>query len=221
MQKHLALIKKNPLFAGINEGEIVSMFGCLGAYIKAYKKDEITILPSDKVKCVGLILKGRIHMVKENEDGNETLLIDLKAGDLFGETFACGTQQDSSMTYRAAADTEALFLPFSKVLNVCTVSCPYHHRLTENMVKMICEKNVRLMEKVEVISRKTLRDKIMSYLEIQSEKQGSRKFDIPLGRVDMAEYLCADRCALTRELSKMQEEGLIKYEKRTFEICSA
>lgn len=220
MHAHLKKIQANPLFVGIKENEIQSMFRCLGAYIKSYKKDEITILPSDKVKCVGLILTGGIDMVKENEDGDEILLADLKEGELFGETFACGTQQDSSLTFRAAADTEVLFLPFYKVLNVCTMSCPFHHRLTENMVRMICEKNIRLMEKVEVISRKTLRDKILTYLAIQSEKQGSRRVEVPLGRTEMAEYLCADRSALTRELSRMQEDGLIWYEKRTFWLCT-
>ena len=86
------------------------------------------------------------------------------------------------------------------------------------MVRLIARKNRELMRKVEVVSKKTLREKILAYLSIQSQAQGSSRFEIPLGRVEWAEYLCADRSALTRELAKMKDEGLISYNKNFFEI---
>ena len=96
------------------------------------------------------------------------------------------------------------------------MACVFHHRLIENMVRLICEKNIQLMEKVEVTSQKTLRDKILTYLRIQADRQGADRFEIPLKRTELAEYLCADRSALTRELARMKAEGLISYNKNTF-----
>lgn len=86
------------------------------------------------------------------------------------------------------------------------------------MVHIIASKNRDLMRKVEIISKKTLREKILAYLSIQAQLQKSRYFEIPLGRVELAEYLCADRSAVTRELAKMKEHGLIDYDKNCFRI---
>lgn len=94
----------------------------------------------------------------------------------------------------------------------------FHHRLIENMVRYISDKNVQLMNKIEIISKKTLREKIMTYLQQQASEQNSKHFTISLGRLELADYLCADRSALTRELSHMQKDGLICYNKNTFEI---
>lgn len=98
------------------------------------------------------------------------------------------------------------------------MTCTFHHRLIENMVQLIGDKNVQLMQKIEVISKKTLREKIMAYLQNQSIEQHSKSFTIPLGRLELAAYLCADRSALTRELSCMQKDGLIWYSKNTFKL---
>lgn len=86
------------------------------------------------------------------------------------------------------------------------------------MVTIIASKNVTLMDKVDVISKKTLREKIATYLLQEAGKQNSPYLDIPLGRVQLAEYLCADRSALTRELKMMKEEGFIDFDKNSFHI---
>ena len=86
------------------------------------------------------------------------------------------------------------------------------------MVKLIGDKNVQLMQKIEVISKKTLREKILAYLRSQSPEDSSRRFTIPLGRLELADYQCADRSALTRELTHMKTEGLIWYEKNEFQL---
>jgi CRP-like cAMP-binding protein len=86
------------------------------------------------------------------------------------------------------------------------------------MVKIIADKNRDLMQKVDVVSKRTIREKLLAYLSIQAQVQNSRYFEIPLGRVELAEYLCVDRSALTRELAKMKEDGLIDYDKNCFRI---
>ena len=98
------------------------------------------------------------------------------------------------------------------------MACAFHHQLIENMVSLIANKNRELMRKVEIVSQRTIREKLLAYLSIQSQINASRDFEIPLGRVELAEYLCVDRSALTRELVKMKAEKLINYEKNRFQL---
>ncbi|MBR2008655.1 MAG: winged helix-turn-helix domain-containing protein, partial [Peptococcaceae bacterium] len=94
----------------------------------------------------------------------------------------------------------------------------FHHRLIENLVQLIADKNLALMKKVEVVTKKTLREKILAYLSQQAQLQSSEYFEIPLGRLELAEYLCADRSALTRELNAMRLDGIIDYDKNVFRL---
>ena len=146
------------------------------------------------------------------------MLVRMRKDELFGETFACGENNLSVVTFVVSQDAKILFIPFDRVMHSCTMSCVFHHRLIENMVHIIASKNRDLMRKVEIISKKTLRENILACLSIQAQLQKSRYFEIPLGRVELAEYLCADRSAVTRELAKMKEHGLIDYDKNCFRI---
>ena len=142
----------------------------------------------------------------------------LHRNDIFGETFACGSDNQAVVTFLVSEDARILFLPFNRVMHSCTMACQFHHRLIENMVRVIADKNRDLMRKIDVVSKRTIREKLLAYLSIQAQVQGSRYFEIPLGRVELAEYLCVDRSALTRELTKMKEDGLIDYDKNCFRI---
>ena len=218
MKEYIEEFKKMPLFKGIKEEEMEPMLTCIGGKVKQYKKGSIIPLANEPVKYVGILLSGKVHMIKEDLWGSKTILAIMRQNEVFGETFACGSRPDSAVTFLAAEDTNVLYLPFRKVLHSCNLSCIFHHRLIENMVTLIADKNWQLMEKVEVTSKKTLRDKILTYLSLQAQKNGSKYFEIPLGRIELAEYLCADRSAMTRELANMKEAGLIDYEKNTFRL---
>lgn len=218
MKPYMKDLHSHTLFTGINEEDMAGMMACLGGYRKTYKKGEIIFFSEEPVRSIGIILKGRVQMIKEYDNGEATTLINLEQDDLIGETFACGSLLNSKVMFRAAMDSEALFMPFHKVLNTCNMTCSFHHRLIENMVRLISDKSVQLIEKVEIVSRRTLRDKVMTYLQNQADRCGKDEFEIPMGRVELAEYLCVDRSALTRELSNMQEDGLIAFQKNRFRI---
>lgn len=218
MQLNFKQLASLPIFNGICEEDLPAMLNCLGSFQKNYQKDEIILLESNEVRSVGIILSGIVHMVKEDSEGYQTLLVAMKDGELFGESFSCGSHLDAYVSFFATAPCTVLFLPFHKIIHSCKMSCTFHHRLIENMVQLIGDKNVQLMHKIEVISKKTLREKILTYLQQQALDQDSRQFTIPLSRLELAKYLCADRSALTRELSYMQKDGLISYEKNTFQL---
>lgn len=208
----------SPLFSGIRPEDMDAMLGCIGYHIGTYRKGEAIAFEAENIRHVGIILSGRVDMVKEDFWGNKTMLMRMGKDELFGETFACGSDTVSVVTFLVSEDAKILFLPFNQVMHSCTMACVFHHRLIENMVRIIADKNRELMRKVEVISKKTLREKILAYLSLQAQTQDSPYVQLPLGRVELAEYLCADRSALTRELAKMREEGLIDYDKNCFRI---
>lgn len=218
MESYLEEISKSSLFEGIQRKDLKPMLQCIGGYIKTYQKGEFITLTNEEIKRVGIVLGGTVHMIKEDVWGHKTILTFIQEGELFGETFACGNAFVSTVTFLSAEDSTVLFLPFYKVIKSCTKACEFHHRLIQNMVTLIAVKNTQLMEKVEITSKKTLREKILSYLSFQAQKNHCDAFEIPLKRTELADYLCADRSALTRELQNMKADGLILFDKNTFRL---
>lgn len=206
------------LFRGIVKEDMGAMLSCTGYHISDYAKGQVIALENDQIHHVGIVLAGAVDMVKEDVWGNKTLLARVHRGELFGETFACSRDNQSLVTFIAPEDSRVLFIPFHRIMHTCTMACEFHHKLVENMVSIIAEKNRELMKKVEIVSRKTLREKILAYLSHQSQRAGDRYFSIPLSRQALADYLCADRTALSRELASMKAAGLIDYHKNMFRI---
>lgn len=206
------------LFGGIKKEDMGAMLSCTGYHISTYSKGQVIALENEKIRHVGIVLSGAVDMVKEDVWGHKTLLARIGKEELFGESFACCEDNLSLVTFSAPEDTKVLFIPFHRIMHTCSMACEFHHKLVENMVRIIAGKNRELMKKVEVVSQKTLREKILAYLSHQSQRAESRYFEIPLSRQELAEYLCADRTALSRELASMKADGLIDYDKNMFRI---
>ncbi|MBR4017653.1 MAG: Crp/Fnr family transcriptional regulator [Oscillospiraceae bacterium] len=208
----------SPLFSGMTPEEQQAALHCIGYHIGAFPKGSIIALENDNIKQVGILLSGAVDMIKEDIWGNRSLLMRIYKDDLFGETFACGTDSQSVVTFTVSQDAEILFLPFCKTMCNCANNCGHHHKVIENMVRVIADKTRELLRKVEVVSKRTIRERVLAYLSIQSQLQKSRYLELPLGRLELADYLCVDRSALTRELAKMKEDGLIDYDRNCFRL---
>ena len=211
---------KSALFAGIAGDDLLGVLGCVGYHIRSFQKGEVIAFDREPMRYVGVVLRGAVDMVKEDVWGNRSLLLRCRVDDVFGETFACGTDDISSVSFLAAEESRVLFLSFGRVMRTCSHACEHHQKLVENMVRVIADKNRDLLRKVEVISKKSLREKILAYLSMEAEQQGGRYVELPLGRQELAAYLCADRSALTRELSAMKADGLIDFDRNMFRILS-
>ncbi len=221
MIRYLQDIKEAPLFQDVREEELEPVLSCLDGHVKVYEKGEYISLAYEEVKNVGLILKGKVQMVQEDVWGRKTLLMFMNKNELFGETFICGNHTLPTVSFYASTSVEVLFLPIHRVMHACSNACIFHHRITENLTRMIASKNEHLIEKIEILSQKTLKDKISVYLSIEAKRSQSEYFELPTGRVELAYYLCADRSALTRELNNMKKEGLIDFDKNTFRIIKS
>ena len=209
-------VKDNPLFHGIGYNDFERMFSCIEAKTQKYKKDDIVLLSGDTVSFVGLILSGGVRIVKEDMDGNIMILTELTTSDIFGEVFACAGIGRSPVTIQASEDTEILFIDYKKIITVCPSVCGFHSKLIENMLSLIARKNLMLNQKIEILSKRTTREKLLAFLDIYRNEL--QKFTIPYNREEMAQYLCVDRSAMSNELCKMRDEGLLKFHKNVFEF---
>ncbi len=218
MMKDILRELNTPLFEGIVPEDRMAMLSCTGYHIGTFRKGDVVAFEDENIKHIGIVVSGAVDMIKEDIWGNKTMLVRIHKNEVFGETFACGSDNLSVVTFLVSEDAKILFMPFERAMRNCTMACQFHLRLIENMVRVIANKNRDLMRKVEAVSKRSIREKLLAYLSIQAQTQKSRYFEIPLGRVELAEYLCVDRSALTRELVKMKEDGLIDYDKNCFRM---
>ncbi|MCL2767722.1 MAG: Crp/Fnr family transcriptional regulator [Synergistaceae bacterium] len=208
--------KKNPLFLGVACSDFERMLNCLSPKTACYKKDDVILMSGDTVNFVYLVLSGGAKLVKEDANGNITIIVELSVSETFGEAFACAAASPSSVSLLASDDTEILFMNYKKIITSCTAACPFHAKLIENMLKMIAKKTLILDQKIEILSKRTTREKLLCFFDIQ--RGAGRIFTIPFNREELACYLCVDRSAMSNELCKMRDEGLINFQKNRFEI---
>ncbi len=218
MKPSVNLLKNYALFEHIESRDIPAVLQCLGAREKSYTKGQFLSLTGDNLQFAGLILEGCIHMTKEDLWGNTSIFAVLGPGEVFGESFICSHSFAATVSFYAATDSRVLLLPLNRVLRTCASSCEFHHRLIENLMAIMAEKNVQFIEKLEIISKKTIRDKVMAYLSLLAQKTGSSRISAVLNRQELADYLCVDRSALSRELSKMKDEGIIDFDRSGYTI---
>lgn len=206
------------LFDGTAPDEIGSMLGCLGAHEKRFSAGERIHRMGDHVDAAGVVLSGRVRIESIDAWGNVSVIGACEAGDMFGEVYAAVPNEPLMVDVVAAEDAHVLFVSVARVLATCPVACPHHAHVSRNMVRIIARKNLALSRRILHVAPKTLRGKVLAYLSDQSERAGSRSFDIPFNRQQLADYLGCDRSALSAELSRMAAAGLIATRRSHFEL---
>lgn len=218
MKNYLETLSKVSLFKKIQINDLDTMLTCLGPTVRSYKKNETIFSINDKHPNIGVVLCGAIHISKDDIMGNHMIISDMGKCDIFGEAITCAQKERMPFDVTASQNSEILFLNYSKILTTCTSSCSFHKKLIENLLFTIANKNLVLNEKIEIISKRTTREKVMHYLNTQARKTESSTFSIPFNRQEMADYLCVERSALSTELSKLQTEGFLSFKKNIFTL---
>lgn len=216
MKKNIEIIKKSPLFSGVESNEIEAMLNCLSATVKEFEKDEFILRYGDKISSISLVLSGSAHIIKEDYWGNRNILTKILPGQVFAETFACTEGQPLSVSVVAASKSTVMYLDIHRILATCPSSCEFHARMIRNLVSMLAHKNLLFNEKITHLSQRSTRNKLLSYLSTEAEKCGSFSFDIIFNRQQLADYLSVDRSAMSNELCKMRDEGLLQFDKNHF-----
>ena len=216
MRKIFETVKSNPLFEGISYSSFTDMLKCMSAKTAVYGKDDVILLSGNAVDSVGLIISGSAKVIKEDIDGRLSILAVLGVSEAFGEVFACAGVDHSPVTVQATEKTEILFIDYKRIISPCATACSFHAKLIENMLKLVAKKNLMLNRKIEIISKRTTREKLLTFFDMQ--RGMAKKFTIPYNREELADYLCVDRSAMSNELSKMRDSGLIKFSRNNFEL---
>ena len=209
-----------PLFQGLDREEINEVLQKFHGLIKHFPKSDYIYLAGDCVENLCVVLEGTVQMIKEDIWGEKSIIANLGVGSVFAENFLGQLGDRSSVSYFVASDSEVLMLPLGRTLFDTNTSSKASQRLICNIVSILADNSTRLIEKTEILCKKTLRSKILAYLEQEARNHGCRSFTIPFNRTDLANYLDADRSALTRELARMKEEGLIDFTKNSFELLA-
>lgn len=216
MDKCLKIIRSSNLFEGITEDEAKAMLICLNVKIKKFSKDEFLLREGDFINSIGIIISGSVLIVQEDMWGNRNIVEKVTPAQTFATAFACANGSVSNVSVVADEEVQAMFIDVSKIMTVCSSNCSHHNKIIHNLIADLAKNNLNLNDKITHMGKRTTREKIMSYLSAQSNKAGSREFNIPYSRQQMADYLGVERSGLSLELSKMKREGLIDFNKNHF-----
>lgn len=215
------VLKKSVLFDDVTEDEISQMLGCLSPRQQTFNEGSIIFAHGDIITEMGFVLEGSVNVVREDFWGNRSIISHITKGGFFGEVYAASESRLLDTTVYAAEKTTVLFLNFHRLTFSCADSCMCHRRLINNFVKVLTQKNIMLMEKINDLSQRSTREKVLSFLSAQAEKADSAYFEIPFSRQEMADYLSVDRSALSKELSKMKTEKIIDFDKNSFRLLQS
>lgn len=209
---------ESPLFVDISCSELDLLLKCLKVMKRSYCKDEYVFVTGGKTGMVGVVISGGVRVMHEGYRGYRTILEQVGPGELFGEASACMEYNEFPVSVAASESSEILLVNYRRLVTTCPAACSFHPKMIMNMMQILATKNIRLTRKLEHLSKRTMREKLLSFLSAQSGLTQDESIDIPFSRQELADYLCVDRSALSRELSIMQNEGVIVCEKRKFRL---
>ncbi|SDI29705.1 Crp/Fnr family transcriptional regulator [Desulfosporosinus hippei] len=218
LDKYFDVIVNVSLFYGIERTGIANMLNCLKPRVGIYKKGDYIVTSGQTYENVGVVLKGTATVSKESISGNRIVMTLLKERDIFGEIVAFSSMATWPATVQAQEACEILFLPRSKIVGDCDKMCSWHRIFIQNFLRVISERAIVLNKKVEYLTIKSIRGKICSFLLDHYNKSGSKEIELALNRNELADFLNVSRPSMSREMSKMKEEGVIDFHLSTFRI---
>jgi len=212
------ILRKTDLFRGMSDMDIEHILNCLGSRKHIYHKGQYIFMEGETNPKVGIVLSGSVQAIKETRNGDCILINQMKPGEIFGLSHVCAQVEKLPLSIVAADNCEILFIELNQLVQTCHNACKFHIDMIKNALWVLARKNLFLDTKMYYISHKTIRERLVTYLQDQEHKFNSSEFEIPFNREKLADFLCVDRSALSRELGNMKDEGLIEYKKNWFKI---
>ena len=212
------VLRSCPLFAGINGEDLRSLLRCLGARTAAYPKKAVILSEGEPAGMVGILLTGAVQIVRGDYSGNRSIVAAVGPGELFGEAFACAGMEEMPVEVLAREDTKVLLLDCQRLLRPCSNACVFHRQLLLNLTQVLARKNLALHQKLEILSRRTTREKLLTYLHQQARQAHSSSFTIPYDRQELADYLEVERSGLSAEIGRLRREGILESQRGWFRL---
>lgn len=218
MKKYFPILRKCPLFSHIKEEHLPALLSCLGASVKNYGKKETILEEGRPARYIGIVLSGAAQMVRLDYYGNRSIVSNAEPSELFAESFACAEVSSVPISIIATEPSEIMLIDCQRIIHSCSNACDFHQQMIYNLLKNVAIKNLLFHQKIEITAKRSTREKLMAYLTLQAKKAGSRSFEIPFDRQELADYLEVERSGLSAEISKLRKEGVLTSEKKHFEL---
>ena len=209
--------ERTSLFDGVTKSEYAAMKECFKAAVRTYKKGEEIPMPHERV---AVVQRGRVSLIKTDVNGARTIFEQLKTGGVFGDVLGYAWA-DASFFLVADEDSEVLYIDYEHIVKRCPNACTHHSTVVSNLVKLMSEKTQALSEHLEILSRRTTREKLLAYFSMTAAKNKSSYFTLPFSQTSLADDICVDRSAMARELKRMAEEGLVEIDRRNVKLIGA
>ena len=218
MEKYVSLLKRTKLFSGVGDDDILSMLNCLNATVREYSKGEYAFRQGEYIRNLMILAAGRLHIQEEDYWGNLNILNEIRPGEMFGEAYIVPNSGPLMNDVIAIEESVVLFFDMERILTVCPSACPFHTRLVKNIFYTISDKNKSLVQKLSYMSQRSTREKLLSYLSDEAKRQNSSSFSIPFNRQQLADFLSVDRSAMSNELCKLRDDGMLVFHKNEFTV---
>ena len=210
-------ISENSLFYNINESEQASMMKCFNTFTKTYHAGEVICFYDEEDKGIGIIEDGEACVIHNNDSGTRTILEHLTKGDIFGQLFYYYAGKEK-ITVEAISDCAIRYIDYEHIVKRCSKACAHHSQLVNNILLMVSDKTQSICEHLEVLSQRTIRDRLLAYFEILATQHDSNSFELPFTLSALADYLSVDRSAMSRELGKMRDEQIVRMDRKTITL---
>ena len=213
-------LKKSPLFQDIGYENYQQMLDCFQAVQKSYRPDDVIYdFSGPGGNSVGVVERGEAALIRIDQEGVATVLEELGPGGAFGKSLAFSTSAQDSLQVICRTACDVVYIDYPHILKRCEHACTHHSLLVQNMLRLISDKAQALSERVDVLSRRSIREKLLCYFHQLAEKAGSDTFQLPFSLSMLADYIATDRSAMMRELKRMKEEGILRSEGRHITLC--
>lgn len=216
MKKYIGVLKRTRLFSGVGDEDVNLMLDCLGARMSIFNKGEYVLRQGEYVSEIAVLVEGRLHIQKEDYWGNCSILGQVLTGEMFGEAYASPESGAVMNDVVAVEESVVIFFDIKRILSVCPSACRFHSAVVKNLFYAISDKNRKLVQKIGHMSKRTTREKLISYLSEEARRQNNGSFTIDFNRQQLADFLSVDRSAMSNELCKMRDEGLLEFNKNKF-----
>lgn len=218
MENFIPVLKNTTLFSNVSDDEIITMTNCLHTRIREYQKDEYVFRTGDYIDAIAILVRGSLLIQKDDYWGNRSIVNKISVGEIFGEAYAMQDNEALLNDVLAIEDSTVLMFDVKRVMNVCSNACEHHTIIIQNLIRSISHKNIILAQKIDCMAQRSTREKLTAYLSAQSKKHGNASFDIPFNRQQLADFLSVDRSAMSNELCKMRDDGMLKFNRNHFEL---
>ena len=204
------------LFENISEKNILKLKRILSANTVKYKKNVNILSNVNPDNFIALVDSGSIQFIFNDYDGNKTIIEELNTGEMFGnlisniasEEITCITKEDTQITY----------IEFDEITNDEIIKNDFYIIFIKNLIRLLTEQLTTRNNRIELLTKRSTRDKILAYFKYESQKRGAKKFNMPMTFTELANYLSVDRSAMSREIKYLKEDGFIEVTGRKITI---